>query len=71
MKKSEFTGRPAYSVAMSQEDGCIVMVKTNGKQVTIMGSLTRDMSLKFADSVLQWMPEALKRTPEPAVDAIN
>ena len=67
-KKSEFTGRPAYSVAMSQEDGCIVMVKTNGKQVTIMGSLTRDMSLKFADSIQQWMPEALKRGSERPIN---
>ena len=70
-KKSEFTGRPVNAVAMSQEDGCIVMVKTNGKQVTIMGSLTRDMSMKFADSVLQWMPEALKREPEQPVETVN
>ena len=70
-KKSEFTGRPSYSVAMSQDTGCIVMVKTNGKDVTVMGSLTRDMSLKFADSIQQWMPEALKREPEPAVETVN
>jgi hypothetical protein len=70
-KKSEFTGRPAYSVAMSKEDGCIVMVKTNGGQVTVMGSLTRDESLKFADGIHQWMPEALKRMPDQPVDAIN
>jgi len=46
-------------------------VKTNGKDVTVMGSLTRDMSLKFADSIQQWMPEALKREPEPAVETVN
>jgi hypothetical protein len=69
-KKSEFTGRASYSVAMSKDTGCIVMVKTQGSQTSVMGSLDRDMSMKFADELLRWMPEALKRH-EPVVDAIN
>jgi hypothetical protein len=68
MKKTVFD-KPAYSVAMSQETGCIVMVKTEGRKVSVIGSLDRAMSMKFADGVLQWMPEALRAQLEPAVDA--
>lgn len=53
-KKSEFTGRPNFSVAMSQETGCIVMVKTLGTNVSIMGSLTREQSLEFAKGIINW-----------------
>lgn len=53
-KKSEFTGRPSYSVAMSQETGCIVMVKTLGTQVSVMGSLDREQSVKFAKELIDW-----------------
>ena len=53
MKKTHFPA-PEYSVAMSLDTGCIVMIKTvNGKQ-QIMGSLTRDDSLKFAQGLFDW-----------------
>lgn len=70
MKKTVFKDQAsAYSCAMSKQDGCIVMLRTNGEKITVIGSLTRDMSVKFADELLQWMPEALKREPEAAADA--
>ncbi len=69
MKKTEFA-KPAYSVAMSEETGCIVMVKTVGREVTVIGSLTHEASIKFADGVLKWIPEALRK-PEPDADNIN
>lgn len=68
MKKTQFD-EPNYSVALSGDTGCIVMVKTQGRKVTVMGSLTHEQSLHFADEVLKWMPEALRAQPEPAVDA--
>jgi hypothetical protein len=51
---------------MSLETGCIVMVKTvNGKQ-QVMGSLSRDDSLKFAQGLFDWRQETvLDVEPEP------
>lgn len=46
--------KPQFSVAMSQDTGCIVMVRSNGAKVTVIGSLTREDSLTFADSVIDW-----------------
>ena len=43
-----------YSVAMSRDTGCIVMVRTRGKAVEVMGSMTREQSLTFADGVIDW-----------------
>ncbi len=70
MKKTEFT-KPEYSVAMSQDTGCIVMVEKRGDKVKVMGSLTHEDSLKFANDVLKWMPEALRghRVAEPILEA--
>lgn len=53
-KKSEFTGRPEFSVAMSQDTGCIVMVRKLGAKVNVMGSLTREQSVEFAKSLIDW-----------------
>lgn len=60
MKKTVFKDTAAYSVAMSQETGCIVMVRTTGQKVAIMGSLTREDSVKFAESVTTWIPESIR-----------
>ena len=43
-----------YSIAMSKEDGCIVMVRTRGKQVEVMGSMTREQSLDFVKGIMAW-----------------
>jgi hypothetical protein len=52
--------KPDYSVAMSKETGCIVMVRTNGKQVSVVGSLTREDSLQFVKSIMEWSDETIK-----------
>jgi hypothetical protein len=67
VKKTVFKDPAAYSVAMSKDTGCIVMVRTNGQQATVMGSLDRETSLKFCKELLEWMPEAIRMAPdEPA-----
>lgn len=53
--------KPLYSVAMSKDTGCIVMVRTNGKVVSVMGSLTREQSLDFVKGILEWSDETIKR----------
>lgn len=53
-RKPKRSQKSAFSVAMSQETGCIVMVRTLGDRATIIGSLTREDSLAFADSVIDW-----------------
>ena len=50
----------AYSVAMSKDTGCIVMVRTRGKQVEVMGSLDRQQSLDFVKGILEWADETIK-----------
>jgi hypothetical protein len=53
--------KPLYSVAMSKDTGCIVMVKTNGKSVTVMGSLTREQSLDFVKGIFEWSDETIRQ----------
>ena len=43
-----------YSVAMSKDTGCIVMVRTRGKAVEVMGSMTREDSVDFVKGILTW-----------------
>ena len=64
MSKPKRVTKSVFSVAMSQDTGCIVMVRTNGHQVTVIGSLTRDESLKFADSVIDWESAVPEASPE-------
>jgi tartrate dehydratase alpha subunit/fumarate hydratase class I-like protein len=58
--------KSAFSVAMSQDTGCIVMVRTNGQKATIIGSLTKGDSDAFARGVLEWTPPAARVEPEKA-----
>jgi hypothetical protein len=58
MKKTQF-GKPEFSVAMSLETGCIVMVKMINDKQSVCGSLTRDDSLKFAQGILDWRAETV------------
>jgi hypothetical protein len=75
MKKTEFTGRPNFAVAMSRDTGCIVMTRTLGAEVSVMGSLTREQSLSFARSLLDWKPEeiqeAVKEVVRPKLTVVN
>lgn len=52
--------KPHYSVAMSKDTGCIVMVRTNGKVISVMGSLDRDQSLSFVKEILEWSARTIK-----------
>jgi len=53
MKKTHFP-KESYSVAMSQETGCIVMIAGNDKSRRVVGSLDRDQSLNLAAEVGKW-----------------
>jgi hypothetical protein len=64
MTKPKRAQKSVFSVAMSQDTGCIVMVRTNGKQATVIGSLSREQSVAFADSVVDWVWQA----PEPPAE---
>jgi len=70
MKKTQFPNPAAYSVAMSTETGCIVMVRDSGKERTVVGSLTREDSVKFAEELLSWGQEIDEAAPAQQ-DAIN
>ena len=54
------TKKPEYSVAMSKDTGCIVMVRTNGKAVTVVGSLTREDSLSFVKDIMEWSDATIR-----------
>ena len=58
MKKTDF-GKTSFAVAMSQDTGCIVMVRTTAGQQAVVGTLTREQSLAFAESILVWGEEEL------------
>ena len=48
-----------YSVAMSKDTGCIVMVRTRGKAVEVMGSLDRQQSLDFVKGIMEWADKTI------------
>lgn len=59
-----------YSIAMSKETGCIVMVRTRGKQVEVMGSMTREQSLDFVQGIMEWTKEVIKEDA-PRIQRLN
>ena len=46
---------------MSKDTGCIVMVRTNGKAISVMGSLDRQQSLDFVRQIMDWSDETIRR----------
>jgi len=46
--------QPAFSIAMSEQTGCLVMVRTTGEKVKVIGSLTREQSQMLADRIRAW-----------------
>ena len=56
-KRSEFPDR--FTVAMSAEDGCLVMIR-NGQEV--VGSMDRAQSTRFAKGFLEWTPVAVRNS---------
>lgn len=63
-KKPKRVMKSSFSVAMSQDTGCIVMVRTNGQKATIIGSLDKEQSEAFAQGILDWVPPASQAEPE-------
>jgi hypothetical protein len=71
MKKTIFN-KPEFSVAMSFETGCVVFVRNEGEKQKIIGSLTREDSLKFAQGIINWVPESVRVEPEkPKLSLVN
>lgn len=60
MKKPKRVTKSTFSVAMSKDTGCIVMIRTNGVQVTVVGSLTREDSLNFVKDIMTWSEATIK-----------
>jgi hypothetical protein len=56
----------SYAVAMSKDTGCIVMVRTRGKQIEVMGSMTRAESMDFVRSIAEWADETIQAEPRIA-----
>lgn len=49
-----------YSVAMSKEQGTIVMVRTNGNKMTVIGAMSREDSLDFVRGIMEWTKETIE-----------
>lgn len=62
--------KPIYSVAMSKETGAIVMVRTNGHQVTVIGAMSREDSVEFVKGIMQWTQETI-REEAPRIQRLN
>jgi hypothetical protein len=45
---------------MSKETGAIVMVRTRGKVVEVMGSMTREDSMAFVQGIMEWSESTIK-----------
>jgi hypothetical protein len=58
--------KPTYSVAMSTETGCIVMTRSNGQKISVVGALTREETVAFCESVFDWGAQsAMASEPDP------
>lgn len=59
MKRTNFAETAdTFSVAMSKETGCVVVIK-NGAE--IVGSMTREQSMLLGDVLLKFVPPAIRR----------
>jgi len=59
-----------YSIAMSKETGAIVMVRTNGKNVTVIGAMTREQSLDLVKGIMEWTEQTI-REDAPRIQTLN
>lgn len=59
--------KSVFSVAMSKETGCLVMIRTNGKDVTVIGSLDKEQSDGLAQGIIDW--ESPEPTPGEVLEA--
>ena len=49
-----------YSVAMSKDHGTLVMVRTNGSKVTVIGAMSRQDSVDFVKGIMEWSDSTIK-----------
>jgi len=61
------TDKPQVSIAMSQQDGCIVIIGGINDDTKVLGSLDRDATIAFCDACLRWMPCDLNIPDAPAM----
>jgi hypothetical protein len=59
-----------YSIAMSKDTGAIVMVRTRGQKVEVMGSMSRDQSMEFVQGIIEWSKETI-REEAPRIMRLN
>jgi hypothetical protein len=60
----------SYSIAMSKDDGAIVMVRTRGNIVEVMGSMTREQSLDLVKGIMEWTREVIQED-SPRIMRLN
>ncbi len=70
MKKTKFPPIE-HSVAMSLDTGCIVMIRASTAGNKVVGSLTRVDSVKFAQSILEWIPQTAEAPERPKLTVVN
>ena len=56
--------KPIFTMAMSERTGCLVMVRTTGDEVKVIGSLPRAESQMLADRIRNWREQTV-------LDAVN
>jgi hypothetical protein len=76
VKKTDFGGKKAaYSVAMSKETGCIVMIRIEtDDSLKVMGSLDREQSLLMAKDIQEWsgtVSEAVGQAVKPKLSLVS
>ncbi len=69
MKKTNF-GPSALnlSVAMSQETGCVVIVRDGNR---VVGSLTREQSVAFAEAIIHFVPPIMADPAKPRLTLVK
>jgi hypothetical protein len=69
MKKTNFGPSGLdLSVAMSHETGCLVMVRDGNR---IVGSLTREQSVAFAESIIHFVPPIMAEPAKPRLTLVK
>lgn len=59
-RKPKIARKSVFTIAMSKDTGAIAMIRTNGSQVTVVGSLTREDSLRFVQDIADWSDATIR-----------
>jgi hypothetical protein len=65
VRKTRFSEQ--FSIAMSQEDGCLVIVRN---QETVVGSLTRAQTLMLAQGCIDFVPPIVREKAPPKLSLV-